>query len=130
MSRRAVPLDGVLPDPGGYSHAVAAGGELLFVAGQVGVDAGGTLAGPDVAAQARQAFANLAAVLGAAGASLDAVVKLTVYLTDAAHAAEVARVRAELLERPYPASTAVIVAGLLDPAWKVEIEAIATLDGR
>jgi 2-iminobutanoate/2-iminopropanoate deaminase len=67
---------------GPYSHVTKAGG-FLFVSGQAGMDpATGRLAGPDFEAQARQAFANLSAILKAAGSGLDQVVKTTVFLTD------------------------------------------------
>lgn len=125
--RRAIHPDGVAPPGGSYSHAVGASGELLMISGQVGLDGEGRLAGPDAEAQARQAFRNLEAVLAAAGGGFDAVLKLTVFVTDPAHAAVVGRVRSELFEAPYPASSAVVVAALLDPAWVVEIEAVAVL---
>ena len=122
MTPRAIPVAGVKPDAGSYSHVAAAWGGLLFVPGQVGVDGDGALVGDDAASEARQGFRNLEQVLGAAGAGLDALAKLTVCVTDAAHAADVARVRTELLEPP---CSAVVAAGSLDPASKVEIEAIA-----
>ena len=128
MSPQAIEPEGVAPPGGSYSHAVAATGRLVMVAGQVGVDAEGNLAGWDAEAQARQAFRNLEAVLAAAGAGLGDVVKLTTFLTDAADAAAVGRVRSELFEPPYPASSAVVVAGLLHPDWIVEIEAVAVVE--
>ncbi len=127
---RAIAVAGVAPEGGSYRHAVAAEGELLFVAGQAGVDADGVLAGADAASQARQALRNVEAILRSAGAGLDALVKLTVFVTDPAHAAAVGQARAELLDEPYPASSAVVVAGLLDPEWLVEIEAVAEVPRR
>jgi reactive intermediate/imine deaminase len=127
MTPRAIVPDGVAPPGGSYSHAMAATGEVVMVAGQVGVDADGTLAGPDAEAQARQAYRNLVAVLEAAGAGPGDVIKLTTFLTDAADAAAVGRARGEFFEAPYPASSVVVVAGLLQPDWVVEIEAVAVV---
>ncbi|MFN8217912.1 MAG: RidA family protein [Solirubrobacterales bacterium] len=123
--RKAVQPSGVGPPTGSYSHAILAGPRLLHVSGQVGLRPDGELAGSDVEAQARQAFRNLEAVLHAAGCGFDAVVKLTAYLTDAGQVAEFARVRAEFIVEPFPASTVVVVAALLDPAWLLEVEAVA-----
>jgi 2-iminobutanoate/2-iminopropanoate deaminase len=76
---------------GPYSHAVRAAG-LLFVSGQPGIDpATGQLAGPTMAEQAQQAFANLAVVLRVGGSRPDLVVSTTVLVADAAEFAEVNR---------------------------------------
>ena len=96
-----------LPPVSGYSHAVAATGRLVVISGQVPADGEGMPVGPDdPAAQVRQVFENLTAALAAAGARMDQVVKLTVYLTDLGDLAEFRRVRDEYitLDRP-PASS-------------------------
>lgn len=113
---------------GPYAHAAGpAGGGLLYLSGQTPIDtATGELVSGDVAAQTATAFANLAAVLRAAGGSLDDVVKVNVYLVDMADFAEVNRAYAEQFTAPYPARTTVAVAGLPLGA-RVEIEAVAAM---
>src|SRR5258705_12487766 len=82
--RHYVRPDG-LPPVNGYSHAVAFAGPMIVVSGQVPVNADGRLVGKDdPAAQIRQVFENLTAALAAAGAGMEQVVKLTVFLTDLA----------------------------------------------
>ena len=72
-----------LPPVSGYSHAVAVSWRLVVISGQVPADGTGRLVGPgDPAAQVRQVFENLKAALAAAGATMEQVVKLTVYLAD------------------------------------------------
>ena len=116
-----------LPPVNGYSHAIAFTGRMVVVSGQVPLDDQGRLVGRgDAAAQVRQVFENLAGALAAAGARLDQVVKLTVYLTDLADLDAFRRVRDEYiaLDRP-PASSLVQVSGLVSPEFRVEIEALA-----
>jgi reactive intermediate/imine deaminase len=110
-----------------YTDAVRAG-DLLFVSGFVPVDGEGRLVGgDDVVAQARQVFANLAAVLAAAGATFADVVKVTVYLTDIADRARINPVRQEVFGETRPASTLVEVSALAVPGAKLEIEAVALI---
>jgi len=116
-----------LPPVAGYSHAVAATGRLVVISGQVPADEDGMPVGPgDPAAQVRQVFENLATALGAAGARMDQVVKLTVYLTDLADLPVFRHVRDEyiLADRP-PASSLVQVAGLVRPEFRIEVDALA-----
>lgn len=108
---------------GPYAQAIQAEG-WVYCSGQLGLDpAGGPLAA-DTAAQARQALANLRAVLEAAGSGLDGVVKTTVFLTDLADFAAVNAVYAEAFGAHRPARACVQVAALPRGA-KVEIEAVA-----
>jgi reactive intermediate/imine deaminase len=110
-----------------YTDAVRAG-DLLFLSGFVPVDGDGRLVGDDdVVAQVRQVFANLAAVLDAAGATFADVVKVTVYLTDIADRAAINPVRQEVFGAARPASTLVEVSALVTPGAKVEIDAVALL---
>jgi 2-iminobutanoate/2-iminopropanoate deaminase len=110
-----------------FTDAVRAG-NLLFVSGFIPVDGEGRLVGgDDVVAQVRQVFANLAAVLGAAGATFADVVKVTVYLTDIADRARINPVRQEIFGDTRPASTLVEVSALVVPGAKVEIDAVALL---
>ncbi|MFF5079856.1 RidA family protein [Actinoplanes sp. NPDC000266] len=118
------------PPTNGYSHAVSVTGSLVLVSGQVPLDANGQLVGPgDALEQTRQVFRNIAAVLAAAGASMSDVVKLTVFLTDLKDLGSFRTARDEVIDlsRP-PASSLVQVSGLVNPAFKVEIEAIASTE--
>jgi enamine deaminase RidA (YjgF/YER057c/UK114 family) len=87
-------------------------------------------AGPcpdDAGAQARRCFDIIETALADAGATLDDIVRTRMYITSAADGHAVGAVHGELLGHVRPAATMVVVAGLLDPAWKVEIEAEAVL---
>jgi len=113
-----------------YSAAAkVGGGSLVFVSGQVPVDAeGATVGRGDVEAQMRKAIENLRCAVEAAGGSLKDVVKLNVYVTRREHYEVFRRLRREYFSAPFPAATGVVVAGLLDPDWLVEIEAVAVVD--
>ena len=117
-----------LPPVNGYSHAVAFTGRLIAISGQVPLDAQGRLAGTDPQAQVRQVFENLVAALAAAGASIEHVVKLTVYLTDMADLAAFRQVRDEYISADSPpASTLVQVSSLANPAFRIEVDALAAI---
>jgi 2-iminobutanoate/2-iminopropanoate deaminase len=114
----------------GFSQAWRVDGAeaVIFVAGQGSISADGEVIGEgDFEAQVRQTFANLATVLEQAGASLDSIVKLTVYLTDIGTLRDYGRVKAELLPGTPPASTAIQVGALALPGMAIEIEAVAVL---
>lgn len=81
----------------------------------------------DVAVQARRCFEIIGLALAEAGASFAAVVRTRMFLTDAADGEAVGRVHGEHFGDVRPAATMVVVAGLLDPRWRVEIEAEAVL---
>jgi enamine deaminase RidA (YjgF/YER057c/UK114 family) len=120
------------PAPRGYSNGVTARGRVLAVAGQVGWDPlTGEFESDDFVQQAAQALRNVAAVLHAAGAEPRHVVRLTWYITsrDAYMAAqgELGGAYREVFGRHYPAMSAVIVAGLIEPRALVEIEATAVI---
>ncbi|WP_418957896.1 RidA family protein [Streptomyces tritici] len=117
------------PPVNGYSHAVAFTGAMVAVSGQVPLDAEGRIVGEaDAGAQIHQVFANVDTALRAAGARLRDVVKLTVYLTDLDDLDAFRRIRDEYLDmaRP-PACSLVKVAGLVHPAFRVEVDALAAL---
>ncbi len=115
--------------PASYSHAVRAG-QTLYVAGQVARNEHGELVGADDAlGQARQVYANLAAVLEASGATFGDVVRVTTYLVDPADSAAVTRVRLEAFGDHRPAHTGLVVAALGAPEVKVEVEVTAVLPG-
>ena len=118
------------PKPvGPYAQAVLAG-ELVFVAGQIGLDpATGRLVAGGTREQLVRVLENLAAVLRGAGHTLDDVVKTTVYLIDLSEMALVNEVYARYFPAPHPARATVQVAALPAGA-RVEIEAIAIRPGR
>jgi 2-iminobutanoate/2-iminopropanoate deaminase len=109
-----------------YSQAISAGG-FVFVAGQVGLRPDhGALVGDTIEEQTEQVFANLKAILEAAGSDLDRLVKTTVYLDDFADFAGMNEVYAKHVGDKPPARATVEVAALPSGA-KVEIEAIASV---
>lgn len=109
-----------------YSHSVEApaGARTLYVAGQVGVDAQGKLA-DTFEGQAENAFRNLAAVLADAGMGFADVVKVTTFLTSRDDAPKLREIRTRHMGDNDPAATLLIVAGLADPGFKIEVEMIA-----
>jgi 2-iminobutanoate/2-iminopropanoate deaminase len=128
FERSSVPVTGVAPPAGHYSHGIIASGRMLFVAGQVALDAEGLLVGADdAAAQARQVLSNLQRIIEAAGASMADVARTTVYLTRLEDRGPVAEVRAEFFPPPPPANTLLVVASLAQPEFLVEIDAIVPL---
>ena len=108
---------------GPYSQAVKFG-NLVFVSGQLGLNAGGQFAGADVSSQARQAMDNLQAILEAAGLSMADVIKATIFLADMNDFATVNGIYQEYFNPPYPARACVQVARLPKDG-KVEIEVVA-----
>ena len=99
---------------------------MIHIAGQIPWDANGqTVAKGDVAGQTRQVFANIGAVLAEAGGTLEDVIKITIFAADIRFRDIINQVRTEVFSPPYPASTQVAVAALVDPDWLVEIEAVA-----
>jgi 2-iminobutanoate/2-iminopropanoate deaminase len=112
---------------GPYSHA-AGGAGPLFLSGQTPIDpATGRLVEGDVATQTRRVFDNLREVLHAAGASLDDVVKVNVYLASMEDFTAMNEEYAKVFTEPFPARTTVAVAGLPLGA-QVEIEVIAAIE--
>jgi len=108
-----------------YSQAieVTGGTRILFISGQIGTEPDGTTPS-SMAEQARLAWRNLGAQLAAAGMSFHNPVKVTMIIQDPAEIPASRPARAEALGDRRPAST-VIVGGLANPAWKIEIEGIA-----
>ena len=99
------------PPVGPFSQAVSTG-DLVFLSGQVGLGADGKLVAGGVEAQARQIFANLAAVIEAAGKGFADVVRVGVFLTDMGDFAALNAIYADHFAEPYPARTTVAVAAL------------------
>jgi 2-iminobutanoate/2-iminopropanoate deaminase len=113
---------------GGFSQAWKVDGaqSIVFVAGQGPLSADGQVVGANnFEAQARQTFENLRVVLEHAGASFDAVVKVSAFMTDITNLRDYWRVRSEFMTGP--ASTAFEVSSLALPGMMIEVEAIAVL---
>jgi 2-iminobutanoate/2-iminopropanoate deaminase len=109
-----------------YSQVMVADGPMLFVSGQGGFgDDGAVVDADDFEAQLRRAYANLAALLEANGGSLATVVRVTVYLARASDYDIFKRVRHDVFNPPYPASTAIVAGGFLFDGMLVEMDATA-----
>ena len=121
-----------LPTPSTYTHVVVATGtRMVFIAGQEPEDVHGNLVGPgDLAAQARQVYANLGRALTAAGAGPEQVTKITIYVVH--HRPEylpvIERARKDLFGEHKPADTVVGVETLSRPEYLIEVDAIAVTD--
>jgi 2-iminobutanoate/2-iminopropanoate deaminase len=136
MIRRWSPAE-IGPPVGQYSHlAVApADHQLVFLAGQVGTDAAGELAGPGARAQSRQIFANIEALLASAGATPAHLLKIFTMVAGEAHLAGVRAARAEVLNRwfpagDWPAQSLIVVSALAAAELVVEVEAVAGIPPR
>jgi reactive intermediate/imine deaminase len=126
MARQIIHTDRAPAAIGPYSQAVRVG-ETVYLSGQIPLVPGtGELVTGDIQTQARQVFANLAAVAEAAGGRLSDLVRLTIYLTDLAHFPVVNEVMAETFAEPYPARAAIGVAALPKGA-AIEMDAIMVL---
>ena len=118
--------------PKGYANGVVAEGRFLFVAGQIGWNpATAAFESDDFAVQARRALANVRAVIDAAGASPDGLVRMTWYVTDKrlylAATKAIGAAWREIMGTTYPPMTLVEVKGLLEDRALVEIEATVRL---
>ena len=128
MSKTILQSDSVAVPRGIMSQGVAVpAGRMIFASGQVAREVDGQLVGRgDIRAQTRKTLQNLQAVLAEAGATMDDVVKVTVFVTNLSeHFAAIHEIRAEFFASAYPASTLVEVSQLVDPEMLIEIEAIA-----
>ncbi len=115
----------------GWSQVVSVEGpkKILYLSGQVSVNAQGELIGPgDLEAQTRQTYSNILAVLKSEGASFAEVVKMNTYTTQPEKVELIRKVRREFIkDGNFPAATLIGVTALADPAWLVEVEAVAVL---
>ena len=112
-----------------YSQGILnSGGKLLFLAGQTASDKDGNVVGKgDIKAQTQQVFDNIKAVLKAAGGSLDNMVMTTTYITDRQYREGYNEVRRQQYKKNSPTSTLVIVSGLANPDYLIEIAGIAVI---
>jgi enamine deaminase RidA (YjgF/YER057c/UK114 family) len=119
------------PRPSGYANGIAARGTQVFVAGQIGWDVDHRFVRDDFVAQASQALQNIVAVLSAAGAKPEHVVRMTWYVTSAERyrreGAALGVVYREIMGKHFPTMTAVQVVALIEPDALVEIEATAVI---
>ena len=118
------------PQPKGFTHGIVADGRTIWVAGQIGMDAAGTMAA-GLAAQVEQALRNIVTVLSAAGASPDQVVRLTWYMTDLtqyeAQLKEIGQAYRRVMGRHFPTMSVIGITRLVERTALVEIEATAML---
>ena len=117
--------------PKGYANGVAARGTTIFVGGQIGWNAQQRFESDDFVAQARQALANVVAVLREAGAGPEHITRMTWYVVDKreylASARALGAAYREIIGRHFPAMTAVEVTALMEDAARLEIEATAVI---
>ena len=105
-------------------------GDFLFVSGQIAMDPSGQIVGVNnCEVQTRQVMTNLQAVVEAAGGTMDNVIKITCFLTNVEDYPAYCKVRGEVFPEIPPASSSVIVSGLVKPQALVEVEAIVDLSG-
>lgn len=125
MNKMVIASDKVAKPFGIFSQAIKAA-NLIFVSGQVAKNTSGEVVGKgDIEAQTKQCIENLKHILEAGGATLEGVVKMTVYVTNMEHLRVIHEVRAEYFKEPYPASTLIEVSRFTHPEYLIEIEAIA-----
>jgi enamine deaminase RidA (YjgF/YER057c/UK114 family) len=119
------------PRPKGYANGIEADGRVVFVAGQIGWDETGQFRETSFAGQFRQAILNTLAVLKEASAGPEHVARMTWFITSRdeymASLADLGAAWKELMGRNYPAMAVIIVAGLVEPAAKIEIETTAVV---
>jgi 2-iminobutanoate/2-iminopropanoate deaminase len=125
--KRAIRTDSAPTPTGPFNQAIRVG-NLIFTAGQAGRNRETGQMG-DIRDQTGWALRNIAAILQAAGASLDDVVKTTVYLKEGADSTAMSEAYASHFQDPLPARSSVVVTRLKNPEMLVEIEAIAVVDG-
>ncbi|MBV2179729.1 MAG: Rid family detoxifying hydrolase [Castellaniella sp.] len=128
MSKEIIHTESAPAAVGPYSQAVSASSSrFVFLSGQIGLEPGtGELVSENFEGQVRQSFANMQAVIEAAGGTLDNVVKLTLFLTDLSKFASANAIMAEIIPQPYPARSTVGVASLPKGA-QFEVEAVLAL---
>lgn len=131
MTKKIIQSDRVAKPFGVFSQGTAWSGnkeELIFVSGQVARNEKGEVVGKgDIKAQTVQVLENMKAVLEAAGATMDDVLKVNVYVKDMTHLSEIHEVRSRYWKDNYPASTLIAVKGFVHEDFLIEMEAIAAV---
>ncbi|MEE9386907.1 MAG: RidA family protein [Nannocystaceae bacterium] len=121
------------PRPQGYSNGMAARGEFLAVAGQVAWDQHKEIVSTQFTLQFRRALANVLAIVNAAGGEARHLISLTIYVTDKTeyenNLPAIGAAYRELMGKHFPAMALVEVAGLLEKGAKIEISALAVIEG-
>lgn len=119
------------PRPKGYANGVSASGRLIFTAGVIGWDETERIVAPDLVGQFRQILLNTLAILAEDGAGPEHVVRMTWYVVDrdeyVASLAETGAIYRDLMGKHYPAMAVVQIAGLVEPAARIEIETTAVV---
>lgn len=125
MAKQIIHTDSAPAAVGPYSQAVAAPqGKTVYLSGQIGLEPGtGELVSENFEGQVRQSFANMQAVIEAAGGNLGSIVKLTLYLTDLSKFSSANAIMADIIPQPFPARSTLGVASLPKGA-QFEVEAI------
>lgn len=124
MSRRLISTGSPFEKTAGYSRAVV-DGDFVFISGTTGYDYSTMTMPADVGAQTRNCFNTIGKVLGEAGFAMADIVRATYYVTDAKDADAVFAVCGEFLGEIRPAATLLVIAALLKPEMKIEIEVTA-----
>jgi 2-iminobutanoate/2-iminopropanoate deaminase len=132
LSRRVI-SNPSLPAPmrgGAFSSGVEApSGRMVYVSGQVSLDAEGNVIGEgDIKRQTERVLEHVKTVVEEAGGGMDDIVKVTVFITDMGLYDEIHEVRRRYFDEPYPASSMVEVSALIDPRLLIEIEAVAIIE--
>jgi enamine deaminase RidA (YjgF/YER057c/UK114 family) len=120
----------IFPSPAPLSIAtITQSARLLHISGQVSQDVNGNTVGPgDIEKQTAQVIENINTLVNEQGGTLADICKVTIFLTSRDHLPTVMEVRRRYFKKPYPATSAVIVAGLANAEWMIEIEALAALE--
>ncbi len=117
------------PRPKGYSNGISARGRMIFTAGVVGWNEEESFVAQDLVGQFRQILVNTLAILAEDGAGPEHIVRMTWYVTDRsdyiANLREIGAVYREVIGKHFPAMAVVQVAGLVEPAARIEIETTA-----
>ena len=117
-----------ISDPGGRYTQMVRVGDVVYISGQTAGDKDGNIVGKgDPLAQARQVFANLGAAIRSVGGKPSDIIKTTTYVLDRDYVAAVREARQEFFPQNPPTSTMVVVSGLANPDFLLEIEGVAHL---
>ena len=114
---------------GGRATQIVKTGNTIYISGQVSSEESGKLVGEgDPEVQARQIYKNISEALKAVGGTMADIVKTTIYVTNRDYFQAVGKVRQEIWREKPPANTAVVVSGLVNPTYLIEVDAIAVID--